>query len=59
MLTLLLVPVTADVSSASSLVSAILTVLLEPVYSREFEWEANDFAYEDLLSSNLSVGFKF
>jgi hypothetical protein len=57
MLTLLLVPVTADVSSASSLVSAILTVLLEPVYSREFEWEANDFAYEVLLLSNLSVGF--
>lgn len=53
MFTLLLVLVTGDVSSASSVIAAIPAVLLELAYSREFELEADNFAYDFMLQNNI------
>lgn len=54
MLTVVLVLVTGDVSSVSSIITAIPAMLLELSYSRKFEEEADDFAYDFLLENNLS-----
>lgn len=54
MFTLVLVLVTGDVSSTSSIISTIPTVLLELAYSRKFELEADDFAYEFMRHNQLS-----
>jgi len=53
-LTVLVVLVTGDISSASSIVVLLPTLLLELSYSREFEEEADDFALEFLLQHGLS-----
>ncbi len=52
-LTILVVMVTGDISSASSIVVVIPTLLLELSYSREFETEADDFALEFLVQQGL------
>ena len=54
MFTLVLVLVTGDVSSTSSIISTIPTVLLELAYSRKFELEADDFAFHFLQQNDLS-----
>jgi Zn-dependent protease with chaperone function len=46
MLTVVIVLVTGDVNAASSIVAAAPTILLELSYSRHFEREADDFAYQ-------------
>jgi Zn-dependent protease with chaperone function len=53
MFSVVLVLVTGDVSSVSSIVTAIPGVLLELAYSRKFEQEADDFAYDFLLQNNI------
>lgn len=53
MLTVVLVMITGDVSSASSAVIAMPSILLELAFSREFEREADDFAYEFLIANNI------
>lgn len=55
MLTVLLVLMTGDVSSASSIVITIPALLLELAYSREFESEADDFAYDFLMENNIET----
>ena len=54
MVTVILVMITGDVSSASGLIFAIPALLLELAYSREFETEADDFAYEFLIKHSIS-----
>lgn len=53
-LTMLLVLITGDVSSASSVVIAVPGLLLELSYSRDFEREADDFAYQFLIDHQLA-----
>jgi Zn-dependent protease with chaperone function len=53
MLTLVIVLVTGDVNSASSIVIAIPSIMLELAYSREFEREADDFAFEFMRAHDL------
>ena len=55
LLTFVVVLITGDVSSASSLVLAMPALLLELSYSRGFEHEADDFAYEFLIEQNLDT----
>ena len=50
---ILMVFITGDVSSASSIVIAIPSLLLDLSYSREFEMEADDFAFDFLIRNNL------
>jgi Zn-dependent protease with chaperone function len=57
MFTLVLVLITGDVSSASSVITAIPGVLLELAYSRKFEREADDFAYTFLLDNKIPTKF--
>ncbi len=52
-LTLALVLVTGDVNSASSVVVAVPTLLLELSYSRDFEREADDFGYQFLVDNDI------
>lgn len=53
MFTLVLVLMTGDVSSASSVITAIPGVLLELAYSRKFEQEADAFAYDFLVENKI------
>ena len=46
---------TGDVSSASSIVYAIPSLLLELAYSREFESDADDFAYQFLVDNDIET----
>jgi Zn-dependent protease with chaperone function len=50
---LIVVMVTGDVSSTSSLIAALPTVLVETQYSRAFEHEADQHALEHLLARRL------
>ncbi len=50
---ILIIFITGDVSSASSLVLALPSLLLNLSYSRDFEIEADDFAYDFLTKNNL------
>lgn len=54
MLTTLVVMMTGDISSASSIVFTLPGLLLELAYSREFESEADDFAYDFLIQNKVS-----
>ncbi len=55
MLTVLVVLMTGDASSASTIVYAIPGLLLELAYSRQFELEADDFAYDFLISNDIET----
>ncbi len=55
LLAVLVLMMTGDVSSASSLVYAIPSLLLELSYSREFESDADDFAYEFLVQNEIET----
>ena len=50
---ILILFITGDVSSASSLVLALPSLLFNLSYSRDFEIEADDFAYNFLIKNNL------
>ena len=52
-ISILILFITGDVSSASSLVLALPTFLFNLSYSRDFEIEADDFAYNFLIKNNL------
>jgi len=52
-ITILMVLITGDISSASSIVLALPSLLLDLSYSREFEIEADDFAFDFLVNNNL------
>lgn len=54
MLTALVVLITGDVSSASSIIFTLPALILELAYSREFESEADDFAYDFLIQNEIS-----
>ncbi len=54
LLTVLMVLITGDIASASSIIIVMPSMLLELAYSREFETEADDFAYEFLIAHDLS-----
>jgi len=47
---------TGDVSSASTLVVAVPTFLLDSHYSRDFESEADDYAFASLAAHGISPG---
>ena len=47
---------TGDVSSASTLVVAVPTFLLDGHYSRDFEAEADEYAFASLASHGISPG---
>ena len=53
----LLVMLTGDVSSASSLAASIPTILVQTKHSRAFEEEADHFAAEDMLQHNISPSY--
>ncbi|MBT3206296.1 MAG: M48 family metallopeptidase [Gammaproteobacteria bacterium] len=55
LLAVLVLMMTGDVSSASSIVYAIPSLLLELSYSREFESDADDFAYEFLVQNEIET----
>lgn len=55
MLTLVIVLVTGDINGASSIVIALPTLLLELAYSRDFEREADDFAFDFLQDHDLET----
>ncbi len=57
MLTIIVVMISGDVSSASSLVVAMPSVLLELAFSREFEREADDFAYKFLIDNDIPTQY--
>ena len=52
-ITILILFITGDVSSASSVVLALPSILLDLSYSREFEIEADDFAFDFFINNNL------
>jgi len=54
---ILIIFITGDVSSASSLVLALPSILLNLSYSRDFEIEADEFAYDFLTKNDLSPDF--
>ena len=47
--------ITGDTFSSSSLVVALPTILANSNYSREFEIEADDYAYKYLVDNNMSL----
>jgi Zn-dependent protease with chaperone function len=53
MFTMVLVLITGDDSSVSSVITAVPGVLLEFAYSRKFEHEADDFAYDFLVDNKI------
>jgi len=55
LLAVLVVMMTGDISSASSIVYAIPSLLLELAYSREFESDADDFAYQFLVDNDIET----
>jgi len=54
---LLLILITGDVGSASSLVAAVPTILIQAKFSREFESEADDYAIDFLTKRNVSTHY--
>ena len=52
---LLLVTITGDVSSISSIGAALPTLMVQLKFSREFETEADDFAIRYLKDNNIST----
>jgi len=56
-ITILILFITGDVSSASSIVLALPSLLLDLSYSREFEIEADDFAFDFLINNNLEPDY--
>ena len=52
---LLLVTITGDISSISSIGAALPTLMVQLKFSREFEAEADDFAIRFLKDSNIST----
>lgn len=52
---LLLVTITGDFSSISSIGAALPTLMLQLKFSREFETEADDFAIQFLKKNNIST----
>jgi len=52
---ILIATVTGDPFSTSSLVVALPTILVNASYSREFEAEADDYAYRYLLANNVPL----
>ena len=52
---LLLVTITGDISSISSIGAALPTLMVQLKFSREFEAEADDFAIRYLIKSNIST----
>ena len=55
LLAVLVVMMTGDMSSASSIVYAIPSLLLELAYSREFESDADDFAFQFLIENDIET----
>jgi predicted Zn-dependent protease len=53
----LLVMLTGDVSSASSLAASIPTILVQAKHSRAFEEEADRFAAQDMLQHHISPAY--
>ena len=53
LLSVLVVLISGDVSAASSVVFALPAVLMELAYSREFEMQADDFAYDFLIEHSV------
>ncbi|MCW8830113.1 MAG: M48 family metallopeptidase [Gammaproteobacteria bacterium] len=51
----LIATITGDPFSSSSIVVALPTILVNANYSREFEVEADDYAYHYLLDSNMPL----
>ena len=51
----LVATITGDPFSTSSLVVALPTILVNSKYSREFEIEADDFAYQYLVDNNMDT----
>lgn len=56
-LTTLILLITGDVSSASSIVLTLPSILLDLSYSREFEIEADDFAFDFLTAHQLKPDY--
>lgn len=54
MITVIIMFISGDVSQASNLIYALPTLLMELAYSRDFELEADDFAYEFLTRNGFS-----
>lgn len=52
----LVVAVTGDLSAVSSLAMAVPALIVESKYSREFEREADDFAFDHLRSRRIATG---
>jgi Zn-dependent protease with chaperone function len=52
-LTVIMVAITGDVSSVGSLVTVAPVVLVQTSYSREFEREADDFAWQGMKRHNI------
>lgn len=52
---LLLVTITGDISSISSIGAALPTLMVQLKFSREFEAEADDFAIRYLIQNNIST----
>ncbi len=52
---LLLVTITGDISSISSIGAALPTLMVQLKFSREFEAEADDFAIRYLIKNNIST----
>lgn len=52
-ISILIILITGDISSASSLVLALPSLLLNFSYSKSFEIEADDFAYDFLTKNNI------
>ena len=55
MVTVLFVMISGDVTSASGVIFTIPALLLEFAYSREFETEADDFAYQFLVDHQIET----
>ena len=51
----LVATITGDPFSTSSLIVALPTILVNSKYSREFEIEADDFAYQYLVDNNMDT----
>jgi Zn-dependent protease with chaperone function len=54
---LLLILLTGDVGTASSLAATMPTVLIQAKFSRDFESEADDYAIEFMRSRNISPAY--
>lgn len=50
---LVLIAATGDIGSVSSFAAALPTILLQMKYSREFETEADDYAFNDLKAAGI------